>query len=221
MNMQDLKVGYVCFKNLTHLDLVGPFEVLSRVTAQSYIIGESMEPLRSPKGLSILPDYDLTNAPDFDILVVPGGNGQTPAMENEALISFIRERHNKCMFTAGVCTGTLLLAKAGILKGKQAATHWLARHELAKFGAVYVKDRVVWSDDKTITGAGVSAGIDLALTLIKKIEGEEKSKEIQLAIEYDPAPPHDGGSMEKTSSSTVQKLISQSRFKENWVSEKI
>ena len=179
-----------------------------------------MDPIRSPKGLRILPDYDLNNAPDFDILIVPGGNGQTRAMENEALISFIGRRHEKCIYTGGVCTGTLLLAKAGILNKKKAATHWLAQHELSKFGAEYVKDRVVWSDNKTITGAGVSAGIDLALTLIAKLEGEEKAKEIQLAIEYDPAPPYAGGSVEKTSSATVQKLITQSRFKENWDSQK-
>lgn len=219
--MQDLKVGYLCFKNLTHLDLVGPFEVLSRVTSTSYIIGETMDAMRSPKGLTILPDYDLNNTPDFDILIVPGGNGQTPAMDNEPLISFIRTRHETCIYTGGVCTGTLLLAKAGILKGKKASTHWLAQHELSKFGAEYVKDRVLWSDTKTITGAGVSAGIDLALTLIAQLEGEEKAKEIQLAIEYDPAPPYNGGSVEKTSSATVQKLIGQSRFKENWISEKL
>lgn len=220
MNHQDLKVGFVCFKNLTPLDLVGPFEVLSRVFQKTFIVGESKEPLSSPKGLKILPDYDLKEAPEFDILVVPGGNGQTAAMENEELISFIKKRYEKCLFTAGICTGTLLLARAGILKGKEATTHWLARYELEKFDARYSNKRVVWSDDKIITGAGVSAGIDLALMLVDRIFGESKAREVQLSIEYDPAPPYDGGRPEKTSTEIVEKLISESRFREGWLKRK-
>lgn len=134
----DLKIGYICFKNFTLLDLAGPYEILSWVFRCSYIIGDSRDPVCTLKGLRIVPDYDLSNAPAFDILVVPGGSGPDLSDGKGRLISFIRERHEKGLLTAAICTGTLLLAKAGILRGKEVTTHWLGRYELSKFGATYL-----------------------------------------------------------------------------------
>jgi len=204
-------IGLVLFPRFTGLDLVGPHEVLSRTSATCSIVAATRDPVISDRGLVVVPDATFDDAPDFDVLVVPGGPGQTPAMDDDVLIAFIRERASAARFVLGVCTGTLLLARAGILNGREATTHWLALEALEALGARAVRERVVWSDH-IVTGAGVSAGIDAALELVARMYGDETSERIQLAIEYDPAPPHDVGHPDKARPALVAALRSKSRF---------
>ena len=211
MNSETLKVGFVIFPKFTGMDLIGPHEILVRANTDCYIISKTTAPVESNGGLKILPDVSFSSCPNLDILVVPGGPGQTSAMEDNELIDFIAKKSAQSNWTAGVCTGVLLLAKAGAIKGKSATTHWLAMEELKYLGSHPVSERVVW-DGKIVTGAGVSSGIDLALDLVVKIFGKEEAQRIQLAIEYDPKPPFDMGNPVKAPPHIVEKLRNNSRF---------
>ncbi|MGH9390987.1 MAG: DJ-1/PfpI family protein, partial [Vicinamibacteria bacterium] len=159
---------------------------------------------------TIVPEATFESAPPLDVLVVPGGPGQIDQMENEKFLGFLRRAGEKARIVSSVCTGALLLAKAGFLDGKRATTHWLARDALAKLGAKPVRDRVV-RDVNVVTGAGVSAGIDFALRLVAELEGENVAQAIQLAIEYDPQPPFDVGSPEKAPPALVAALRKRAR----------
>jgi len=204
-------LGMVLFPGFTALDLVGPLEVLSRSRTRCILVAKDAGPVESDRGLRILPDATLEACPRLDALFVPGGPGQTPAMEDQALISFIARRHAEARWTASVCTGALLLARAGVLAGRRATTHWLAMEELGRLGAIPTRARIV-EDGNVITGAGVSAGIDLALALVARWQGEAAARRIQLAIEYDPQPPFDSGSPERAPDEIVQELRANSRF---------
>jgi cyclohexyl-isocyanide hydratase len=204
-------IGFLIFRDLTPLDLIGPYEVITRAFNKCFLVAETKELVLSNTGLKLVPDESFSSCPPLDILVVPGGPGQTPAMENEKLIEFIRQQSKKVKYLASVCTGTLLLAKADLLNGKRATTHWLAKQELTKYNSTYIPERVVW-EGNIITGAGVSAGIDLSLELIEKIFGKEDAERIQLAIEYDPKPPYDCGTPDKATPHIVELLKSTSRF---------
>lgn len=204
-------LGMVLFPGYTALDLVGPLEVLGRSRLRCLLVAKTPEPVTSDRGLRIIPDTTLDACPRLDALFVPGGPGQTPAMEDQPLISFIARRHAEARWTASVCTGALLLARAGVLAGRRATTHWLAMEELGRLGAIPTRGRII-EDGNVITGAGVSAGIDLALALVARWQGEAAARKIQLAIEYDPQPPFDSGTPEHTPDEIVQELKANSRF---------
>jgi transcriptional regulator GlxA family with amidase domain len=141
-------------------------------------------------------DCSLTDVPNPQIVLVPGGSGVDEVMKDPSVIQWIRTAHETSLFTTAVCTGTLVLGAAGLLRGLKATTHWNYRKKLAEFGADVVSERVV-REGKIVTAAGVSAGIDMALRLVQWIEGDRAAQAIQLGIEYDPSPPFDAGSPEK------------------------
>jgi transcriptional regulator GlxA family with amidase domain len=211
MPEEDLLVGFVLFPGFTGLDLVGPHEVLVRSGSRCLFVANSLEPVASERQLRVLPDVTFAHCPPLNILVVPGGPGQTPAMDNQDLIQFLARQSQQARWTVSVCTGALLLAQAGVLRGRRATTHWLAMKELERLGAVAVKARVV-RDASIVTGAGVSAGIDLALSLVAMLRGPAEAQRIQLAIEYDPQPPFDAGAPDKAPAPIVEQLRGNSRF---------
>jgi cyclohexyl-isocyanide hydratase len=189
-----LSIGLLLFPNLTQLDLTGPYEVFSRLPdTKVFLIAETVAPVRTEWGLTIIPDATFDDAPDLDLLCVPGGWGVNAMLEDAALLSFVRDRGQRARYVTSVCSGALLLGAAGLLKGYRATTHWASHDLLAAFDAIPVHERVV-IDRNRITGAGVSAGIDLALVIAAELYDQATSQEIQLAIEYDPAPPFTAGS---------------------------
>jgi len=179
------------FDGFTQLDLTGPYEVLARMSdAEIALVAKSREPVRSDTGLRIVPTHTFADAPPCDVLFVPGGPGVNEAMLDDEVLAFVQRpaRH-----VTSVCTGSLVLGAAGLLQGYGATTHWNSVQFLPQLRARHVDERVVVDRDR-ITGAGVSSGIDFALTLVAELRGEEEAKAIQLAIEYDPHPPFDAGS---------------------------
>ena len=189
-----LSIGMLLFEGVTQLDLTGPYEVLSRMPgARVTLIAPTRAPVRSEWGLTITPDATFADAPLLDVLCVPGGWGVDANLTNDELLDFLRVRSERARFTISICSGSLLLGAAGLLRGYRATTHWLSLDLLPLLGAIAVHERVVRDRDR-ITSAGVTAGIDMSLTLAAEIFGTEVAQGIQLAIEYDPSPPFAGGS---------------------------
>ncbi len=211
MTTPPMTAGIVLFPGYTGLDVIGPHEVLARTSLQCLMVAASTAPVVSDRGLRLLPDVDFASAPALDILVVPGGPGQTPGMDDPALIGFLSARAGEARWILGVCTGTLLLAQAGVLRGRPATTHWLAMEELGRLGADPTERRVVWSDN-VVTGAGVSSGIDAALELVARVFGDADAERIQLGIEYDPQPPFSCGHPSRARPELVESLQRTSRF---------
>ena len=193
-----MQIAYLLYDRFTALDITGPHDVLNSVPGNEAIfIAEQPGPIRNESDtLSLVADASLAEVQSPDIVVVPGGFGNRMLLEHEPLHEWIRTVHETSTWTTSVCTGSLLLAAAGLLDGVPATTHWLARDLLAELGAKPVPDRVV-QHGKIVTAAGVSAGIDMALRLVQKINGDEVAQAVQLGIEYDPQPPLDAGSPEK------------------------
>lgn len=201
-----MEIGFLVFPRHTPLDLVGPWEVLSRMPdAQLHLIWTRPGPVQAYGKMEISATVAFEDVPRLDILVVPGGPGQLALMKHASLLEFIRKQAESATWVCSVCTGALLLAQAGVLKGRKATTHWLARDALKSLGVKVVEARYV-IDGKFATSAGVSAGIDLALEIVKRVAGEEVAKSIQLAIEYDPDPPFDAGSPSKAPAAIVARL---------------
>lgn len=200
-----MQVAYLLYERFTALDVTGPHEVFNSVPGvESVFVGEKTGPHRNESGtLSMVADCSLDEVSRPDILVVPGGFGTRSLLDHEPLLTWIREVDRTTTWTTSVCTGSLLLAAAGLLDGRPATTHWLARETLADLGAEPVSERAVFSG-KYVTGAGVSAGIDMALTLVTEIYGPEVAQAVQLGIEYDPQPPHDAGAPEKAPAEIVE-----------------
>jgi putative intracellular protease/amidase len=200
-----MNIAIPIFDQLTALDAVGPYEVLSRLPGATVtFLGATTGPKRTETGmLALSADRTLEALPHPEVIVVPGGFGTRALMTDEPMLAWLREAHAHSQWTTSVCTGSLLLAAAGILDGLQATTHWLALDELARFGATPVSRRVVRAG-KVITAAGVSAGIDMALTLAAEIAGPELAQAIQLGIEYDPEPPFVGGSIASAPEAIVE-----------------
>jgi transcriptional regulator GlxA family with amidase domain len=206
-----LDIGFLVYPRHTSLDLIGPLEVLARLPgAQTHLIWTRPGPVQSDRGLEIQADVAFADAPPLDVVLVPGGPGQTSLMRHSLLLEFIRESAQTSGWVCSVCTGALLLAQAGVLRGRRAATHWLARDALRGLGVEVVDDRYVF-DGKFATAAGVTAGIDLALELVRRIAGEQVACEIQLQMEYDPAPPLDCGSPARAPAATVARLRAGAR----------
>jgi transcriptional regulator GlxA family with amidase domain len=192
-----MQIAILLFDDITVLDAVGPYEVLSRIPGATVTWVASTPGLKKAKGgLTLMADCSLTDVPNPQIVLVPGGSGVDEVMKDPSVIQWIRTAHETSLFTTAVCTGTLVLGAAGLLRGLKATTHWNYRQKLAEFGADVVSERVV-REGKIVTAAGVSAGIDMALRLVQWIEGDRAAQAIQLGIEYDPFPPFDAGSPEK------------------------
>jgi len=189
-----LTAGLLVFPDLTQLDLTGPYEVLSRAPGTRVVlVGTRPGPIRSEFGLTLGTDCTLDEAPPLDLILVPGGVGVNALLGDDPVLDFVARRGASAAWVTSVCTGALVLGAAGLLRGYRATTHWLSLDLLADLGATPVEARVV-RDRNRITGGGVTAGIDFALTLVAEIHGREAAERIQLMIEYDPAPPFPGGS---------------------------
>jgi cyclohexyl-isocyanide hydratase len=190
-----LTIGSLLFEGIDQIDLTGPFEVLSRIPNASYrLYGKPAGAVRDVKGLRLAPDATLSDAPQLDVLHVPGGFGQQALMEDEELLGWIRRQANAARIFS-VCTGALLCGAAGLLRGRRATTHWSAFHLLPLFGAIPVNERVVL-DGTWLFAAGVTAGIDGALRLAAELRGEDVARTIQLHMAYAPEPPFDSGTPE-------------------------
>ena len=196
MSEFEFRSGMLVFPNLTQLDLTGPYEVLARLPGSStLLLAKDLQPVRSELGLAILPTTTLADCPQLDLVLVPGGPGINPLLEDSEVLGFLRRTAATARYVVGICTGSLVLGAAGLLRGRRAATHWMSREFLPAFGAEPVADRIV-RDGNLYTGGGVTAGIDVALAVAADIAGSTTAEAIQLAIEYDPAPPFASGSPE-------------------------
>jgi transcriptional regulator GlxA family with amidase domain len=204
-----MRIAILIFDRLTALDAIGPYEVLSRVPGwELTFVAKEAGPKRTDTGrLEITADASLEELPDPEIVVVPGGDGNRPLLTDEVVLDWLRSAHESTKYTTSVCTGALVLGAAGILDGLEATTHWVYLDRLTEAGATPVKRRVV-EQGKVITAAGVSAGIDMALTLVAREAGDDVAKAIQLGIEYDPEPPFDAGSPDKAPPQLVELIRS-------------
>lgn len=199
-----MKIAILIFDRLTALDAIGPYEVLSRLPGAelTFVASEAGEKRTDTGRLGLSADASLDELSDPDVVLIPGGEGTRPLLHDERVLEWVREADRSSRWTTSVCTGSLVLGAAGLLEGRRATSHWAYREALRDYGAEPVAERVV-EDGKLITAAGVSAGIDMALTLASRIAGEDVAKAIQLGIEYDPDPPFDSGSPEKASPELV------------------
>jgi cyclohexyl-isocyanide hydratase len=204
-----LVIGFLIFPGQDQIDFTGPFEVLSRLPATTiHVISKTIDPVRDIKGLILIPEITIADAPVLDVLVVSGGLGQQNLMDDNEILSMIRKQFESGRYVFSVCTGALLCGAAGILKGKRGTTHWAAWDLLKYYGAEAVKSRFV-VDGNYISTAGITAGIDGALQLAAILCGEDVAKEIQLDIEYAPSPPFESGTPDKASQSTIDDFYRQ------------
>ncbi|MFF8308425.1 DJ-1/PfpI family protein [Streptomyces lydicus] len=207
-----MQIAILLYDRFTALDAVGPYETLSRLPdAETVFVGERAGTYRSDLGsLGLVADAALGEVTAPDILVVPGGPGQTAQMADGPLREWIRAVDAGTTWTTSVCTGSLILGAAGLLRGRRATSHWLALDQLPGFGAEPTGERVVF-DGKYVTAAGVSSGIDMGLTLAGRIAGDTVAQTIQLGIEYDPQPPYDAGAPEKAPAEVTALLRDRGR----------
>lgn len=188
-----LHIGLLAFPKVQQLDLTGPYDVFATMPGVTvHLVWKNLDPLLSSTGLTLVPTTTFEACPDLDVICVPGGIGIDALLEDAQTLAFIKRQAAHAQYVTSVCTGALVLGAAGLLQGKRATTHWASHGLLEKFGAVAIKERVV-RDGKLMTGGGVTAGIDFALTLISELFDAEKSQTVQLQIEYAPAPPFDAG----------------------------
>ncbi len=204
--MAETKIAILLFDKFAALDVVGPYEVLSRMPdSKVYMTAVKPGYYKDPKGLQIVADYALQDIAHPDILLIPGGFGVDAILNDSEILAWIREAHTTSRWTVSVCSGALLLAVSGILKGCRATTHWNRKAQLAQYDVVIENARYV-KEGKIITAAGVSAGIDMALYLLSLTVNENCAKAVQLGIEYDPKPPFDCGSSEKAPPALVDRI---------------
>lgn len=200
-------IAMVIFPGLTQLDLTGPYDVLTRLPGtEVLLVAETMQPIKSDAGLVLTPDVTFDDCPQADILFVPGGRGVFEAMQSAVTISFLQKQAVTAKYITSVCTGALILAAAGLLNGYKATTHWLSLHLLRLFKIEVLEQRVV-VDGNRITGGGVTAGIDFGLYLVGILAGDAAAKEIQLMMEYNPAPPYNAGSPKTAGEEIVAKIV--------------
>jgi cyclohexyl-isocyanide hydratase len=191
-----LQIGSLLFEGLDQIDLTGPFEVLSRIPNSTYrLYGKTADSVRDLKGLRLTPDAAIADAPQLDVLHVPGGFGQEALMEDDEVLGWIRRQAAGARSIFSVCTGALICGAAGLLQGRRATTHWASFHLLPLFGAIPVNERVVL-DGNWVFAAGVTAGIDGALRLAAELRGDDAARAIQLYMVYAPEPPFDSGTPE-------------------------
>lgn len=200
---QPFRIVFILYPRLTQLDFTGPYEVLARMPgAEVALASKDGGELRTEMGLTFAGLTKLADVASADLIMIPGGPGQTDAMLDPAFMSEVKRLGESARYLTSVCTGSLILGAAGLLKGKRAGSHWAYRDLLTKFGAVPDDARVV-RDGNVVTGGGVTAGIDIALTIVADLAGEDVAKMIQLAIEYAPAPPFNSGRPETAEPETV------------------
>ena len=200
------RIGMLIFPRLTQLDMTGPYEVLARLPdTKVELLARTLTPVTTDRGMQIVPTTTYADCPPLDVVMVPGGPGQQDLMEDEEALSFLCKQAAGAKFVTSVCTGSLVLGAAGLLKGKRATCHWAAIDHLKLLGAIPVSEKVV-IDGNVVTGAGVTSGIDFALALAAILESEQVAREIQLQIEYDSAPPFDSGSPKSAAREIVEKL---------------
>ncbi|WP_433931558.1 DJ-1/PfpI family protein [Sorangium cellulosum] len=201
-----LQIGMVLYPGLTMLDLIGPQNVLGPHAA-THLLWKDRSLVPSDSGVSIQPTATFSECPDdLDILFVPGGFGTADAMADQEILRFLRDRGPRSRYVTSVCTGSLVLAAAGLMQGYKATTHWATRHILEALGVECVQARVV-VDRNRISGGGVTAGIDFGLTLLALLRGEDTAKLTQLMLEYDPAPPFDAGTPEGAGPELTQRML--------------
>jgi cyclohexyl-isocyanide hydratase len=188
------QIGMLLFPGLTQIDFTEPYEVFSRLPATTiHVVARTLDPVRSDRGLMLVPTATCAECPPLDVLVVPGGPGQHHAMHDDVLLAFLRRQAAQAEYVTSVCTGALLLGAAGLLDGYRATTHWLSLPLLQLYGAAAVERRVV-VDRNRVTASGCTAGLDFALTLAAMLAGDAVAQQIQLQLEYCPAPPFASGS---------------------------
>lgn len=203
-----LQIGMLIYPMMFDVDLVGPLTFMQRLgDANVFLVWKDRAPVVSDLGVSYFARHDFESCPrDLDILFVPGGlKGTIPAMQDRAVLDFLADRGSRAKYVTSVCTGSLLLGAAGLLKGYKATSYWMARDLLPLFGAELVKERVV-IDRNRITGGGATAGLDFGLTLAAVLRGEEHAKMLQLAVEYDPQPPFDAGAPERAPAGMAERI---------------
>jgi len=212
-----VQVAILIFEKLTALDAIGPYEVLRSVPGwEVKFVGPEKGPLRTDSGaLGLSADFGLDEVSEADIVLVPGGEGNRPLMEDETVLSWLRDIDATTKWTTSVCTGSLVLGAAGLLQGKRATSHWAFLEQLRQFGADPVGGRFV-EDGKVVTAAGVSAGIDMALHLVGREVGPEVAQAVQLGIEYDPQPPFDAGAPAKAPDQIVELVTQVTGPGEGW-----
>ncbi len=197
------RIGLLIFPDITQLDLTGPYEVFTKFPdVEIHLIWKDLAPITAGGGLQMLPNTTFAQCPQLDLICVPGGAGMNALLNDLDVLDFIQRQAKAARYVTSVCTGSLVLGAAGLLKRKRAACHWMSREMLSAFGATPVAGRAV-IDGNVITGGGITAGIDFAFVVAAEVFGEEVAKSIQLAIEYDPQPPFNAGSPEGAGSDLV------------------
>lgn len=197
------KIGFLIYPHMTQLDVTGPAQVLSQMSgAQIHMVWKTRDAVPSDCNVTIVPTHTFETCPDLDMVCVGGGPGQPAIMQDAAVLGWLARQGGQAAYVTSVCSGSLLLGAAGLLKGYRAGAHWNYRHMLPLFGAKPVNERVV-VDRNRITGGGVTAGIDFALRVAQEVRGEEEAKTLQLLWEYAPEPPFDTGLPERTTPAIV------------------
>jgi cyclohexyl-isocyanide hydratase len=206
--MNQLKIGFLIYPGVIQLDVMGAYQVLSfPPNTQVHLIWKTLSPVMSNEGLILTPTVTLESCPDLDVICVPGGGmGQVEIMRDGEILNFLKQQSTIVRYITSICTGSLILAAAGLLESYKATCHWAFRDQLAALGVDVVPDRVV-VDRNRITGAGVTSGIDFGLTLLGLLCGEEVAKMTQLMMEYQPQPPFDAGTPEAAGEAIVQPLL--------------
>ncbi len=203
--VKPFRIGLLLFPEITQLDMTGPYEVFTKFPgSEVHLIWKTLEPVVANGGMRILPTTTFAACPQLDLVCVPGGGGMNALLNDAETLAFLQKQAVSARYVTSVCTGALVLGAAGLLKGRRAATHWMSREMLSQFGAIPVAERVV-IDGNVITGGGVTAGIDFALTVAADAFGPDLAKAIQLGIEYDPQPPFNAGSPEGAGAEIVEK----------------
>lgn len=197
------RTGFLLFPDLTQLDMTGPYEVFAKIPdSRVHLVWKTLDPVAAAGGMRILPDTTFADCPQLDLLCVPGGGGMNALLNDKEVLDFLRRQAPGARYITSVCTGSLVLGAAGLLRGRRATTHWMSLPMLAAFGCEPAAERVV-VDGNVITGGGVTAGIDFALTVAGELLGADAAQQIQLGIEYNPAPPFDAGSPERATPAVV------------------
>jgi cyclohexyl-isocyanide hydratase len=215
----EFHTGFVIFPDITQLDFTGPFEVLSRLgtppslsipsrfsRVQTHVVAKTLDPVLTDRGLRILPSCSFETCPPLDMICVPGGGGVVGAIADAETVAFVRRQAAGAKYVTSVCTGAFVLGAAGLLKGRRATTHWACTDLLPLAGATYEKARFV-RDGNVFTAGGVTSGIDFGLRIVAEIAGADVAEAVQLAIEYDPAPPFDAGHPDKASEAAIALML--------------
>lgn len=206
--MPQLQIGFVIYPGVIQLDFTGPYQVLSfPPNTQTYLIWKDLSPIESNEGLVLTPTTTFSDCPPLDVICVPGGGlGQVAVMKDKSVLSFIKQQANKAQYVTSVCTGSMILAAAGVLEGYRATCHWAFRDQLAALGIDVIPQRVV-VDRNRVTGAGVTSGIDFAFTLLNLLCDEKTAKVTQLMMEYAPKPPFSAGTPETAEAEVMTTLM--------------